>query len=199
MQLAKWPSSRVLTSVLTPSQVDRNRVTSFMHSLNPALYFPRTVGSVFRAAVGKWRHSIRCLNMKQPYAGFILFWTSIWKYARTGDLPVICARCMFLRCFTVISRMSAFSSLECLELCVKIRVWLRHVLLWSDTWTLTHFGKTRSQIWSTYIFFQSIQDERFQLSQAFVDSCSSSFLHNGFRRLKSKRNTRQNAFRIQAL
>lgn len=50
-----------------------------MHSLNPALYFPRTEGSVFRAAV-------------------------------------ICARCMFLRCFTVISRMSAFSSLECLEL-----------------------------------------------------------------------------------
>lgn len=54
-------------------------MTSFMHSLNPALYFPRTVGSVFRAAV-------------------------------------ICARCMFRRCFTVISRISAFSSFECLEL-----------------------------------------------------------------------------------
>lgn len=55
MQLAKCPRSRVLTSVLTPSQVDRNRVTSFMHSLKPARYFPRTVGSVLRAAVEKKR------------------------------------------------------------------------------------------------------------------------------------------------
>lgn len=31
--------------------------------------------------------------------------------------PVICARCRFRRCLTVISRMSAFSSLECRELC----------------------------------------------------------------------------------
>lgn len=53
MQLAKWPRRRVLTSVFTPSQVDRNRVTSFMHSLKPARYFPKTVGSVFRAAAEK--------------------------------------------------------------------------------------------------------------------------------------------------
>lgn len=53
MQLARWPSSRVLTSVLTPSQVDRNRVTSFIHSLKPARYFPNTVGSVFKAAAEK--------------------------------------------------------------------------------------------------------------------------------------------------
>lgn len=57
MQLAKWPRSRVRTSVLTPSQVERNRVTSFMHSLKPARYLPRTVGSVLRAAVGGERHT----------------------------------------------------------------------------------------------------------------------------------------------
>lgn len=53
MQLAKWPRRRVRTSVLTPSQVDRKRVTSFMHSLKPARYFPKTVGSVFKAAAQK--------------------------------------------------------------------------------------------------------------------------------------------------
>lgn len=50
MQLARWPSSRVRTSVLTPSHVDRKRVTSFMHSLKPARYFPSTLGSVLSAA-----------------------------------------------------------------------------------------------------------------------------------------------------
>lgn len=94
MQLARWPSSRVRTSVLTPSHVDRKRVTSFMHSLKPARYFPSTLGSVLSAAV-------------------------------------ICARCRFRRCFTVISRMSAFSSLECLELSflraskISVFSWLR--------------------------------------------------------------------------
>lgn len=52
MQLAKCPRRRVLTSVFTPSHVDRNRVTSFMHSLKPARYLPRTEGSVFKAAAG---------------------------------------------------------------------------------------------------------------------------------------------------
>lgn len=37
-------------------------------------------------------------------------------YWKSWCLPVIWARCRFRRCFTVISRMSAFSSLECLEL-----------------------------------------------------------------------------------
>lgn len=59
MQLAKCPSSRVLTSVFTPSHVDRNLVTSFMHSLKPARYFPRTEGSVFKAAAGKGRISVK--------------------------------------------------------------------------------------------------------------------------------------------
>lgn len=53
MQLARWPSSRVRTSVLTPSHVDRKRVTSFMHSLKPARYFPSTLGSVLSAAAGQ--------------------------------------------------------------------------------------------------------------------------------------------------
>lgn len=53
MQLARWPSSRVRTSVLTPSHVDRKRVTSFMHSLKPARYFPKTLGSVLSAAAGQ--------------------------------------------------------------------------------------------------------------------------------------------------
>lgn len=52
IQLARWPRSRVRTSVLTPSQVERNRVTSFMHSLKPARYLPSTVGSVLSAAAG---------------------------------------------------------------------------------------------------------------------------------------------------
>lgn len=55
MQLAKCPRRRVLTSVFTPSHVDRNLVTSFMHSLKPARYFPRTEGSVFKAAAGNTR------------------------------------------------------------------------------------------------------------------------------------------------
>lgn len=53
MQLARWPSSLVRTSVLTPSHVDRKRVTSFMHSLKPARYFPSTLGSVLSAAAGQ--------------------------------------------------------------------------------------------------------------------------------------------------
>ena len=57
MQLARWPRSRVRTSVFTPSQVERNRVTSFMHSLKPARYLPSTVGSVLSAAAGGEAHS----------------------------------------------------------------------------------------------------------------------------------------------
>lgn len=45
------------TSVLTPSQVERNRVTSFMHSLKPARYLPSTVGSVLSAAAGGERRT----------------------------------------------------------------------------------------------------------------------------------------------
>lgn len=50
MQLDKWLRSLDRTSVFTPSEVDRKRVTSFMHSLNPALYLPRTVASAESAA-----------------------------------------------------------------------------------------------------------------------------------------------------
>lgn len=50
MQLDRWLSSLDLTSVFTPSEVDRKRVTSFMHSLNPALYLLRTVASADSAA-----------------------------------------------------------------------------------------------------------------------------------------------------
>lgn len=32
----------------------------------------------------------------------------------------------------------------------------------------------------TYIFLQGVQDERFQLTQALVDSCSPSLFHDGF-------------------
>lgn len=32
----------------------------------------------------------------------------------------------------------------------------------------------------TYVFFQSVQDEGFELTQAFVDPGSSPFLHDGF-------------------
>lgn len=42
---------------------------------------------------------------------------------------------------------------------------------------------------STYIFFESIQDESFQLSQAFVDPGSSPLFHNRLGGLKIK-NTR---------
>ena len=50
MQLDRWLRSLDLTSVFTPSEVDRKRVTSFMHSLNPALYLLRTVASAESAA-----------------------------------------------------------------------------------------------------------------------------------------------------
>lgn len=50
MQPDKWLRSLDLTSVFTPSEVDRKRVTSFMHSLNPALYLLRTVASAESAA-----------------------------------------------------------------------------------------------------------------------------------------------------
>lgn len=66
MQLDRWLRSRDLTSVFTPSEVERKRVTSFMHSLNPALYLLRTVASAESAAGGKerWRilvtHSWLC-------------------------------------------------------------------------------------------------------------------------------------------
>lgn len=50
MQLDKWLRSLDRTSVFTPSEVDRKRVTSFMHSLNPALYLLRTVASAESAA-----------------------------------------------------------------------------------------------------------------------------------------------------
>ena len=53
MQPDRWLRSRDLTSVLTPSEVDRKRVTSLMHSLNPARYLLRTVASVDRAAEGE--------------------------------------------------------------------------------------------------------------------------------------------------
>lgn len=49
-QAARWPRRWVLTSAVTPSHVDRKRVTSPTHSLNPARYFPRMDGSVFKAA-----------------------------------------------------------------------------------------------------------------------------------------------------
>lgn len=49
-QAARWPRRRVLTSAVTPSHVDRKRVTSPTHSLNPARYFPRMDGSMFKAA-----------------------------------------------------------------------------------------------------------------------------------------------------
>ncbi len=77
-----------------------------------------------------------------------------------GDIPVICARCIFLRCFTVISRMSAFSSLECLELCVKIRIDLDiggYVMRFISMQSRCNC-KNQSDIQATYIFFQSIQD-----------------------------------------
>lgn len=53
MQLDRWLRSLDLTSVLTPSEVERKRVTSFMHSLNPALYLLRTLASAESAAGGK--------------------------------------------------------------------------------------------------------------------------------------------------
>lgn len=56
MQLDKWLRSLDRTSVFTPSEVDRKRVTSFMHSLNPALYLLRTVASAESAAGRETRH-----------------------------------------------------------------------------------------------------------------------------------------------
>lgn len=56
-QTARWLRRRVLTSVSTPSQEDRKRVTSPTHSLNPALYLLRMDGSVFTAAAEEDTHS----------------------------------------------------------------------------------------------------------------------------------------------
>lgn len=50
MQLDRWLRSLDLTSTLTPSEVDRKRVTSFVHSLKPALYLLMTVASAESAA-----------------------------------------------------------------------------------------------------------------------------------------------------
>jgi len=55
MQPDRWLRSRDLTSVFTPSLVDKKRVTSFMHSLNPARYLLRTVESAVSAANKKKR------------------------------------------------------------------------------------------------------------------------------------------------
>lgn len=49
----RWLRSRDFTSVFTPSLVDKKRVTSFMHSLNPARYLLRTVVSADNAAEEK--------------------------------------------------------------------------------------------------------------------------------------------------
>jgi len=62
MQLDRWLRSLDLTSVFTPSEVDRKRVTSFMHSLNPALYLLRTVASAERAAGERGRERDRILE-----------------------------------------------------------------------------------------------------------------------------------------
>lgn len=60
MQLDKWLRSLDLTSAFTPSEVERKRVTSFMHSLNPALYLLRTVASAESAAGReRWRILVR--------------------------------------------------------------------------------------------------------------------------------------------
>ena len=53
----RWLRSRDRTSVFTPSLVDKKRVTSFMHSLNPARYLLRTVVSADSAA--ETRENIR--------------------------------------------------------------------------------------------------------------------------------------------
>lgn len=107
--------------------------------------------------------------------------------------PVICARCMFLRCFTVISRISAFSSLECLELCgwkQRCNDQYRQFQLHNKSCTfnyrvITCYLKAEWKA-DAYVFFQGVQDERFELTQAFVDPSSSSFLHDGFRWLKKR-------------
>lgn len=45
---ARCDRSRVFTSVLTPSWVDRKRITSFVHSQNPSLYCPMpSMGTLF--------------------------------------------------------------------------------------------------------------------------------------------------------
>jgi len=61
MQLDRWVRSLDLTSVFTPSEVDMKRVTSFMHSLNPARYLLRTVASAESAAEGRGKKKKRIL------------------------------------------------------------------------------------------------------------------------------------------
>lgn len=58
---------------------------------------------------------ISCLSFDDVAYFQIYIWDSERK---KKNLPLIWTRCRFLKCFTVISRMSAFSNLECLELCV---------------------------------------------------------------------------------
>lgn len=86
--------------------------------------------------------------------------------------PLIWTRCRFLKCFTVISRMSAFSNLECLELC-GTKCAQREVIF-------ARF-KTDNAPMQTYVFFKRVQDERLELPQAFVYSRSSPFFHDRFR------------------
>ena len=58
MQPDRWLRRRALTSLLTPSEADRKRVTSLVHSLNPARYLLGTVASVDRAAEERDREEV---------------------------------------------------------------------------------------------------------------------------------------------
>lgn len=98
--------------------------------------------------------------------------------------PAFC--CMFLMCFTVISRISAFSNLACCE-------------VYRET-THTHtpdkpFKHTCvSRFWCdvsralTDVFKKRLQDEGFQATQAAVNASSSSFLHQRLGKLKKPTN-----------
>lgn len=87
-----------------------------MHSLKPARYLLRTLASAESAAGGKKGRFIRDGRL----GGKLLhLWMRVARLRMDicKNLPPIWTRCRFRKCLTVISRMSAFSSLECLELC----------------------------------------------------------------------------------
>ena len=122
-------------------------------------------------------------------------------FMTVGSLEISIANCCFCRLWrwrTVISRMSAFSSLECRDGCWgrEKRWWLvtcllidRDLMIQMNRITERGDGKQRS--WDTYVFVHGIQDEGFQFIQAVIDPGSPPLFHDGLCCLWEKMNVNQ--------
>lgn len=88
-----------------------------------------------------------------------------------------CCRCRFCRCFTVISRMSAFSNLE----------WRAGCNNNNNKLDVRQFVTKHKLKRSTYVFFHGVQDEGFELVQTVVDPGPAPLLHDGLVALQRER------------